>query len=139
MKGILVTGFAALPCIISEFEQFGRASGLELNPKKCVFIPLALGDGDGSEECAMVKAALPVLDVSATSFLVKPAAVYLGFWIGPRCECVSWDQPIQIFWKRAVEVSKEHATPRVRFGRYRGNVFSVLSYVMQFEPLRRKC
>ena len=87
------------PRFIHEFEVWARASGLRLNIKKCICIPLWRTQLEDLRREAWLQESI------WKSFKVELAGKYLGFWVGPggtpsknfadamekfECRCASW-------------------------------------------------
>ena len=83
-----------LPVLWDIFSQLEQASGLKLNVKKCVLIPL------GDRGPLAVKAYLERTGSPWFGVKVAHHGKYLGFEIGPEKDHLSWHKPIQKAWER---------------------------------------
>ena len=82
------------PVIEQVFKEFAEMSGLELNIKKTVLIPLwCEGDSD-------IRHSFGNRGSSWSNISIRQAGTYLGFVVGPGRGETAWDKPIQKYQKR---------------------------------------
>ena len=83
-----------LPRLHVIFWRLERATGLQLNMRKCVLIPL--GDrGPMAVRAYLERSGSPWLGVK-----VSTHGKYLGFEVGPERGTRSWAKPVEIAWDR---------------------------------------
>lgn len=66
---------------------------------------------------------------------IQNAAKYLGFWVGPGTNVISWKEPIRKYAEKAKEWGKLGLGMLLTLQAYRVYVSSVLQFVAQLEPL----
>jgi hypothetical protein len=83
-----------LPVLHKIFWKLERASGLRLNMKKCILIPL--GDrGPAAVQAYLERSGSPWFGAKVCTH-----GRYLGFEVGPGRGSHSWDKPVQKAWDR---------------------------------------
>jgi len=109
------------------FAEFALMSGLELNIKKTLVVPLW---EEGIEE---IKSELKNSERSWKDVCITSHAVYLGFTEGPGKGDKSWDKPLNKFSRRCREWGT--VGEGLQFGAIAFNTFaaSVLGYIAQLE------
>jgi hypothetical protein len=118
----------SLPILARKFSEFERISGLALNIRKTVFIPLWCS-AVGVNLRTLVRESCPAWrDIRLDS-----KGKYLGFFIGPGAGTLSWERPVRKFVERAEVWSTLHLGFNLNVMVYDSFIASVLSYVMQVE------
>ena len=83
------------PRLILEFQLWARASGLDLNIKKCVCIPLWTSNLEETRREAWFQ------ESTWRDFILQTTGKYLGFWIGPGGTAVKhFEGPMEKFEHR---------------------------------------
>ena len=118
-----------LPILVHIFGQFGSVSGLRLNVKKVVIIPL--GDVDKNEVLRMLTSAGP----GWGAMQVEDRAKYLGFILGPGKAEHGWTQAFAKAHSRAQAWAKLGLGLYFSLIAYKMYVASVLSFLGQLELL----
>ncbi len=107
------------------FQEFAGMSGLELNIKKTICIPLW---EEGLDEAKEILGRC-----SWKGMKIAHSATYLGFVQGPDKQGKSWDKPIQKFSKRCNSWKAHGAGLFFSTTAYNTFACPVLSYVAQLE------
>ena len=118
-----------LPALYMFFSDFASISGLHLNIPKTVLVPLAPFDEQAVRE-----------EVRATTqawgnIVIASTAKYLGFYVGPGREGLSWEAPLQKYLKRARLWGKLGVGAYLSMDAYKIYICSVLSFVGQLDNL----
>ena len=119
-----------LPKLQMLFKEFEAISALALNIKKTVFIPL-WNNKCLADTSRIVSLACPDWGGIAVSTHGK----YLGFMIGPGAGQSSWTKPLDKFVARAGQWASLHLGLFYNMTIFRPFIASVLTFVMQLEPL----
>ena len=121
-----------LPKLHHLFTQYAAISGLLLNAKKTVLIPLW-----GDSHIALEDAQIVLLEVCPMwkDFLVTGSGKYLGFWIGPLRQDKSWDDPLKKFRTRTDLWAGYKLGIPCNATAYRSYCFSVLGFIWQLDSL----
>ena len=126
---ILASGWKGVPAIHRLMEDFALCSGLALNMRKTVVVPLELGDPEDHRE-KLLRAAPSWAAVS-----LKHSAKYLGFHLGPGSGTDSWLQAARKFSERAKLWGDADGGSMLMISAYKVYVVSVLLFVLQLEDL----
>ena len=115
-----------LPYLSLLFEDFRRISGLELNVKKTVFIPL--WQYSTSEQVRkLVREYCPLW----SDFIISGVGRYLGFMVGPKAGTSSWSHVLAKFDKRVAEWSSKRLGMLLSIFAYKVYIHSLLGFVGQ--------
>ena len=125
----LPRGLPQLLLVEPIFEEFARLSGLRLNLPKVVAVPLWLTPLDALR--AEWAGRIP----GWVGMRVALSAKYLGFMLGPGRGRSSWDGPLRKYSERAAAWGQAGAGLMLTALAYSVYVVSVLSFVLQLEPL----
>ena len=135
----IITGFAddlaivmasfmeEFPRIIKTFVIFESASGLALNFKKCVLVPLFKADYNSLREWILQHVQ------AAKDFMISGTAKYLGVLVGPESACLSWKAPTAKYLERVKLIRAAGNGLCQSIVDYKMYAVSVLSHVAQFE------
>ena len=113
----------------SFFQEFELVSGLGLNIRKTVLVPMCPLEEDNVR--ALVHACAP----GWGGLTIAEAAKYLGMYLGPGGRQLSWDAPIKKFLTRASQWGKLGVGLLMSIKAYRVYIASVLLFVGQLVPL----
>ena len=109
------------------FQEFAEVSGLHLNLKKCVILPLDEGSLDTFRQ--RLDATIPLWK----NMQVVRHGTYLGFTIGPEKGDMSWHDPTQKFLQRCQLWEAQGAGMHYHITAYNTFALSTLSYIAQME------
>lgn len=79
-----------LPALCESFEDFACVSGLHLNIPKTVLVPLGPFDEQG------VSDKVRVTTQAWGNIIIASTAKYVGFYVAPGREGLSWEAPLRI-------------------------------------------
>ena len=119
---------ADVPILEQLFMDYARISGLELNLRKSVIVPL------WPTQKMQVTELLGGLGFSWSAMRIAFASEYLGFILGPEAGTASWTKPLQKFVDRAREWGKTGAGLQVSLTAMNVYAYSVLQFVAQLMP-----
>ncbi|CAK0910901.1 unnamed protein product [Prorocentrum cordatum] len=119
----------ALPCLVQIFAEFAAASGLRLNFRKVVVVPL--GDSPPDVVTQQISATFPTWGLVQC----RQWAKYLGFALGPGRAEHSWDAALEKAVARARLWSRLALGLQYAAFVYKVYVASTLSFLLQLEPL----
>ena len=129
--GVVVRDYeVSLPTLQKLFSEFAAISGMALNIKKTVLIPLWPITSLDNVRRLVREICPPWKDV-----VIDTCAKYLGFYIGPGAVDKSWGKPLQKYNQRVALWSSQHLGLCLNIVAYRTFIASVLTFVMQLEPL----
>ena len=113
------------PIVEQVFREFAVMSGLELNIRKTVLIPLWEGGGSGAQHSLAARGS------EWSNIGISDAGTYLGFVVGPGRGETAWDKPLKKFRKRCSTWGKLGLG--LSFGTMAYNTFSAstLSFIAQ--------
>ena len=118
------------PALASAFRQIGRCTGLSLNPKKCVCLPLWQYSTPSIKH--LPNEIIPLwLD-----FQVADKAKYLGVWLGPGAVDICWREAEAKFNERVAVIANlglGHFRTALAFKIFAASTFG---YLMQLLPIR---
>ena len=118
-----------LPTVMSFFTQFGRASGLNLNLAKCMYIV----SRDSKDKVEETQAWLQNCLHGGAEIHVNTCGKYLGIIVGPGAYSSSWDAPLVKYRARVAAIRAESLSVMQSLMDYRTFALPVLSYIMQFQ------
>jgi len=119
-----------LPTLQMHFDQFHRISGLALNVKKTVLIPL-WSVSSMSHVRLLLREACP----SWHSVSIQSSGKYLGFFIGPGAVGKEWQKPLAKFKQRVLHWASLRLGMPMNILAYNIYIAPVLEYVAQLvEP-----
>ena len=111
------------------FEEYARLSGMELNLRKTVFVPLSDVPLDRFRE------RLAELHPRWNAVACRYWAAYLGFVLGPEGRPRSWEKAFEKYEQRAALWASLGLGLHYTAAAYNTYVVSTLSFLVQLEPL----
>lgn len=125
--------WTTLPVLRNVFAEFEQISGLSINIKKTVAIPLWPHGSDRNVQ-TLIKEHCPAWG----SMQVADRGKYLGFIVGPGAGEESWNKPLKKFEQRVLHWSAKHLGLALNIVVYNIYIITVLEYVAQLmEPSER--
>ena len=118
----------SLRTIFSAFQTLAKATGMHLNIRKCVIIPL--WDRGVFDTRRFVIDEVPEL----REISVRLAAKYLGNFIGPEADILRWISQLEKYRARVFQVRSGHGGFFGLLRRYKGLCLSLFSFLCQFCP-----
>ena len=109
------------------FREFSQISGLHLNLKKCVIMPLDEGDLD------TFRGRLHLQLPAWKDMEISHSGKYLGFYVGPDKGNKSWEDPTDKFLRRCKLWEKQGTGLHYQTVAYNTFALSTLTYVAQLE------
>ena len=124
---VIPDGWPVVPQMQSLMREFALCSGLELNLRKTVLVPLSCGDPE--QHRPHLASAVPAW----ATVQLKHQAKYLGFVLGPTRGHLSFDQAFAKFRNRIDLWGSTDIGTNLSLLAYRVYIFPVLQFLVQLD------
>ena len=125
---LVIKGFwKEAPTLMKVFQEFAQISGLHLNFRKCIIMPLDEGGLDDFR--TRLQQQLPAWK----DMQVSRCGKYLGFYVGPDKGDRSWEEPTEKFLKRCELWGAQGTGLFYQTTAYNTFALSTLTYISQLE------
>ena len=124
---VLNNFWAEAPTLMRIFQDFSQISGLHLNLRKCIIMPLDEGGIDDFK--AQLQQQLPAWK----DMQISRSGKYLGFCVGPDKGDSSWEEPTEKFLKRCALWGAQGTGLFYQTTAYNTFALSTLTYISQLE------
>ena len=119
--------------IAAVYRVIGELTLMQVKPKKCVIIPVAVALSPEVKDCIQLWLARKVPEWK--KFRIEGSGKYLGAWLGPASADKRWGSVEAKFADRLRLLWERGAPPSVNSRLYASRALPVLAYLCQFYPL----